>query len=260
MDPEVARLLLILGFVNPHVKDMKMKIVTPQFRRMSLKKHPDKPGGTTEDFQELFDAYEKLGRIIANDEELDDVDETKARAAFNEFNFSKENIYSITIFIQTGMVKFWEKVLSEKFTGPIDRTEEVTGKNNGKQWVDEAFKIDNEENPSKMYITLWQKKNNEHSTLLIQSEKSRQFLNVSYVTKVIPTLYDDALDFMKKEGLTNSGEKRGKVGTLVMTPRVTRSNRKTVTMFPCKVCEYVAKNITQLNNHMKSNHKKNAAT
>ena len=58
MDPEVERLLRILGFEDPGEKHMKMRIVSSQYRRMSLIKHPDKPGGTKEDFQILKAAYE----------------------------------------------------------------------------------------------------------------------------------------------------------------------------------------------------------
>ena len=63
MDPEIERLLTVLGFKNPSMKDMKMKTITSQWRRMSLVKHPDK-GGRKEEFQELMEAYEKLGKKI----------------------------------------------------------------------------------------------------------------------------------------------------------------------------------------------------
>ena len=58
MDPEVVELLKILGFKNPGKTDMKMKTVSYHYKRMSLIKHPDKKGGTKEDFQELQAAYD----------------------------------------------------------------------------------------------------------------------------------------------------------------------------------------------------------
>ena len=130
---------------------------------MSRRKHPDK-GGTKEAFQELSDAYQKLGNFIKDlpQEDPDDYEETNARDAFNNMNFTKENIASFTVFIQSNMVKYWEVVLTEKFEEPIDRTEVETGKNNGKQWIDKAFKDENEQNASKMYITIWHKKAKEH--------------------------------------------------------------------------------------------------
>ena len=48
MDSEVNALMKILGFVNPQMSDLKMKIITSQYRRMSLIKYPDK-GGRKED-------------------------------------------------------------------------------------------------------------------------------------------------------------------------------------------------------------------
>ena len=157
MDPEVNALMKILGFVNPEMSDLKMKIITSQYRRMSLIKHPDK-GGSKEDFQELNKAYEKLGKIINKtpQEDPEDREETNARDLFKTFNFSKENVESITIFIETSMVKHWETVLTEKFGDPTDRTEEVTGKNNGKQWVDQAYKEDTaDQKASKVFTTIW---------------------------------------------------------------------------------------------------------
>ena len=134
--------------------------------KLSLVRHPDKPGGTKEGFQELNAAYEKLGEIIQNipQADLDDKEETCARETFKRYNFAKENIESITIFIETKMVKQWEGVLNEKFGLPIDRTEEANGKNNGKQWIDEAYKLESETLASKVYITLWkkEKKSKEH--------------------------------------------------------------------------------------------------
>ena len=181
MDPEVERLMRILGFQDPQMEDMKIKIIAKQFRKMSKVKHPDKPGGVTEEFQELRAAYEKLGDIITSSPQEDpkDDEETNAREIFKRYNFAKENTDSITISILTKMVSHWEAVFNEKFGEPIDRTEEVSGTNNGKQWIDQAFKDDSEPDTAKVYITMWQKEKKEKSTILIQCEQSKEFLNVA---------------------------------------------------------------------------------
>ena len=253
MDPEVERLLRILGFKDPQEKDMKIKIIAMQYRRMSKIKHPDKPGGVKEEFQELKAAYEKLGDIItaSPQEDRKDEEETNAREIFKRYNFSKENTDSITISILTKMVKHWEAVLNEKFGEPIDRTEEVAGNNNGKQWIDQAFKDETEQDTSKVFITMWRKEKKDKSTILIQCEHSKQFLNVAYVTNVIPLIYAEAVNNMKKSD---------KAKAVTSSPRVTRTSAKKVgTLFACKICEFETKNVGKLNIHMKEFHMKKPA-
>ena len=260
MDPEVERLLRILGFEDPGEKHMKMRIVSSQYSRMSLTKHPDKPGGTKEDFQILKAAYEKLGDIIGNtpQQDLDDKEETDARETFKRYNFAKENIESITIFIETKMVKHWEDVLNDKFGCPIYRTEEVTGNNNGKQWIDNAFKVETEPIASKVYITVWKKEKKGKSTMLIQCESSRQFLNVSYVTDVIPVMYGEAVELMKKSS-TSSIMKTRKAKSVSNSPRVSKSTKKPGNLFPCKICDFESNSVGKLNVHMKASHMKKPA-
>ena len=53
------------------------------------------------------------------------------------------------------MVKHWDEVLDEKFGAPIDRTDEESGTNIGKQWVAQAFKDETEtEVVAKVFITM----------------------------------------------------------------------------------------------------------
>ena len=50
MNPVVESLLRTLGFEDPREEHLKMKTVFSQYKKMSLIKHPDKPGGTKEGF------------------------------------------------------------------------------------------------------------------------------------------------------------------------------------------------------------------
>ena len=138
MDPEVMKWLTIMGLQDQNLKHLKMKTLNSQMRKLALLKHPDKPGGKKEDFQELMNAYENLGKIIEETvpEDTKDHEEVIARKTFKDVNFTTENINSITINIETKMVKYWEKVLTEKLGEPIDRNKGQSGNNNGKQWVD----------------------------------------------------------------------------------------------------------------------------
>ena len=181
---------------------------------------------------------------------------SKARKTFSDVNFTTENIYSVTIDIETKMVKYWENVLTENVGAPIDRSKEP-GKNNAKQWIDEAFKDEKEDQASKMFVTLWHKGRKERSTLLIQSESSCQFLNVTYVTKVVPKIYNEALDHFEKENPQVSSKKTPKLKTPA-SPMLKRTSMKVVNSFVCKHCVYSAKNVSQLNDHMIAVHKNKA--
>ena len=253
MDPQVEKWLTIMGFPSPDDKYMKMKILSSQWRRMSLFKHPDKPGGSEEAFKELNEAYKNLGKIIEQfpPEDPTDEEEIKARKAFKDVNFTQENISSVSIRIETKMVKYWEAVLTEKLGDPIDRTKGE--KNNGKQWIDKAYKDESEGKTSRVFVTVWQKEKKEHSTMLIQAEDSFQFLNVSYVTNVVPKIYEEALDHFEKENPAVSKKKTLRKKAL-LSPKLTRTSRKLGNTFPCKMCDFTAKNVSQLNDHRLSVH------
>ena len=93
LDCEMRRLLAVLGFT--HLTSYpRMKEVVKMFRRMALKKHPDKPGGSTEDFQELQEAFLKTGTFLesfqqksdpVSSEEVFDYEEDCAMKLFKEF-------------------------------------------------------------------------------------------------------------------------------------------------------------------------------
>ena len=260
MDSQVLKWLTIMGLEMSEAKHLKMKTLTSQWRKMTLLKHPDKPGGKNEDFLELMEAYENLGKIIEETvpEDSNDMDEVSARKAFKDVNFTTENISSITVNIDTHMVKSWEEILTEKLGNPTDRTKEA-GKNHGKQWIDESFKVDKGEKASKVYITLWNKEKKEKSTMLIQAEKSRHYLNVSYVSNVIPKMYEEVLDHIENENSGCVNNKKAAKNKPLQSPtkgKRTRTSRKVGNTPSCKICVFAAKSISQLNDHMISVHKK----
>ena len=93
MDCEMRRLLAVLGFTQL-TSYPRMKEVVKMFRRMALKKHPDKPGGSKEDFQELQEAFLKTGTFLesvqqksdpVSPEEVFDYEEDCAMKLFKEF-------------------------------------------------------------------------------------------------------------------------------------------------------------------------------
>ena len=48
----ILKWLEIMGLKEVNIKTLKMKTLASQWKKMSLIKHPDKPGGKKEDFQE----------------------------------------------------------------------------------------------------------------------------------------------------------------------------------------------------------------
>ena len=102
MDTEFWTFLRILGFQEVSGCP-KMKDVVKMFRRTALKKHPDKPGGSTQEFQQLQEAFRKAGQYLENaklqknlyeKEEEEDVEESAARKLFKEFYLNGETYQS----------------------------------------------------------------------------------------------------------------------------------------------------------------------
>ena len=88
----MRRLLRLLGFAEDLEDIPPLQVIRNQFRKKCLLKHPDKPTGDKEAFQELLDAYNKLVRRIKSngnvDEEETDVEDEEAleRKYFQEFS------------------------------------------------------------------------------------------------------------------------------------------------------------------------------
>ena len=99
-DPEILAGLGVLGFtelnVNPRMKD-----VVKMFRKMALKKHPDKPGGSTEDFQILQEAFIRIGSFLQAQQDKsdsiaaeDDYEEDIAKKLFKEYYINGQKFES----------------------------------------------------------------------------------------------------------------------------------------------------------------------
>ena len=70
-DPEIVAGLGVLGFDELNVYP-RMKDVVKMFRKMALRKHPDKPGGSTEDFQILQEAFIRIGSFLQAQQDKSD--------------------------------------------------------------------------------------------------------------------------------------------------------------------------------------------
>ena len=188
MDLEIKKLLFILGFEKETKKAPLMKEVRKIFFMLSRKKHPDKPGGSKQAFQELLDAYERIGKLIQDksQEDVDDEEETLARNLFKETNFERINLYSITISILTIHVDAWYKVLCEKYGKPDDNS----NTSNGMKFEVENYEYEN--HSSSLCVILLKKEKYKRSTLLIDA-KRKQPICIDYVEKELPNLFEKVL-------------------------------------------------------------------
>ena len=91
MHREMRRLLRLLGFDGDLQDIPPLQVIRHQFRKKCLLKHPDKPTGDKEAFQELLDAYNmivkhiKAARNVDEEETEVEDEESLERKYFQEF-------------------------------------------------------------------------------------------------------------------------------------------------------------------------------
>ena len=96
MNDHIKAMLKILGFENVS-KLPKMKEVMKSYYKKALKAHPDKPGGSQEKFQTLWEALEivkeyiKANVTVDNDDPGENLAKELFEAMFSKFNTTKDN-------------------------------------------------------------------------------------------------------------------------------------------------------------------------
>ena len=159
------------------------------FIRLAVEKHPDK-GGNEEEFKELYNAYETLGKLIekSTDGGEEDKEEAEARKRFREETWEEVNSASITIKVNSNEGNIWEETLKEYFGKPT-KNSDVESQNKGEKY---STIFIHEEEECKMFMTIYKptKKMPDKQTIMVQSEKNQAFI-VSFVDKIFPKLYKD---------------------------------------------------------------------
>ena len=123
MNSKLKAALAFLGFDDPKTVP-KMKDIRKRYIILSLKLHPDKPGGSDAKFQALLDAYNLAGDAAELSEaDGNDMEDIVARKMFCQFKFKSvtENSDTFTIFIESIYAECWDDVLTEYFGIPIDK-------------------------------------------------------------------------------------------------------------------------------------------
>ena len=234
MSTKLKAALKTLGFEN--VKSIpKMKEIRKQYLDLSKKLHPDKPGGSKVEFQEVLEAYTLAGEAaeqVLVDET--DIEEVVARKVFEQFksNSVTENSTTFTIHFESTLASVWSDVLTHHFGIPDDK--DIHGKKF-------TFNDSCLSNSSSIFIT--QYKTNK---LLVQSKK--QALNIHFIDQHLEGLFMDVLNRKNTLLALKSIGKRVKESPLIRNLR-SKSLRLT-----CKDCEHIAPSVASMKEHRKSHY------
>lgn len=125
---DIREVLSILGF-SDEASLPKMKDVVKTYHKMALKRHPDKPGGSTEEFQKLQEAFIKIGSFISSQDQTtnsdrqpfnsSDVEENIARNIFKQFYLNGRLFRYRKNFLHSGKKDFVHSVLPNKKQNPL---------------------------------------------------------------------------------------------------------------------------------------------
>ena len=122
---DIKEVLNLFGF-SDQASLPKMKDVVKTYHKMALKSHPDKPGGSTEEFQKLQEAFIKIGSYISSQHQFvnadrqtfnsndADVEENIARNIFKQFYLNGRLFSFRKKFLHTGKTDLSHKVLPNK--------------------------------------------------------------------------------------------------------------------------------------------------
>ena len=105
---QIKEELLVLGI--DVTAELTKKYVTAKFRKLAKKTHPDKAGGSNEDFQILDAAYKKIIKFIEESDDQEDEEDFETEF-FMSNNFMKECTASYVVYVQEKLVDEWQKVL-----------------------------------------------------------------------------------------------------------------------------------------------------
>ena len=178
--------LQILGLTNEKLP--KLKEISAQYRKLSLKRHPDK-GGLKEDFQKLTESFHRLSAFVASykDQVFDpnDIEENELRNFFCKYNVINENKGSTTILLENGREAQWESVLIASYGAPT-----ITP--TGKAW--KATIGYDQLPPRKVTITKWDRPKSDNITKLCVQGSYPHYYIYSAIT--LPELYKKVIDLV----------------------------------------------------------------
>ena len=211
------------NFVLPQLND-----ASKRFRELARIKHSDK-GGDDEEFIKIYNAYKQIKKFYEKMKggdlqkycEGNEEEEELIKNLFEEFNYSRKNKSSFTIFIENDLSLIWNEVLENRYGGPEDKGV------NGLHWSHKDYEF-NELEKSDIYLRKYHKpKSDNTSKIVIQGNFE---LAVAFVANELPKLYKKVHD--------------KKIMTIAEDTRA------------CEICPYKTAVLTEFEDHVKSYHKK----
>ena len=169
-------------FVLPNLKE-----VSKRFRDLAKVKHSDK-GGDDGDFVKLYYAYTQIKKYYKENKNGDlekycdesEEDDILIKNLFDEFNFSRKNKSSFTIFIENDLSLIWNEVLENTYGKPEDKGI------HGLHWSHKGYGYQELEK-SDIYMRKYHKpKSDNTSKIVIQGNFE---LAVAFVAKELPKMY-----------------------------------------------------------------------
>ena len=155
------------------------KYVTIKYKKLAKDRHPDREGGSTEEFQELQNAYRRVINYIEETEGVNLEEEDFEKDFFMQHNVMKECSRSFVVYVQDMYVDKWRVVLEKHLT--------VRRRDKGRY----IFKTGN------ITITLYDKpKKDPRSKLHIQS--GDQIVNLNFILDKLSLFYREVCTLQNK--------------------------------------------------------------
>ena len=181
MTQEYREDLVILEIDFDENENPSIRFVNLKFKKLALIKHPDKPGGTKEEFQVLINAYRRVIKYLEEtDSQKANYDEANDEAHYEkEFfmrsNFPRENKTGFTVILQNDLSDEWKEILKKNHGD---------GENLPSGGI--MFKNGN------ITVTLYIKPKRDRKTK-VHVQSGSQDANVGYVFNDLPLLFKQVL-------------------------------------------------------------------
>jgi hypothetical protein len=235
--------LEVLDIESKVEETLSIQYVNQKFKQLAKIKHPDKPGGTKEDFQVLLNAYRRVIKYLeeVNAENIVVNDDHYEKEFFMRSNFPKENKTGFTVILQNELATEWKETLIKNYG--VGQTLPSGGI---------MYKKD------QITFTLYIKPKSDKKTK-VHVQSGSQEANLDFVFNDMPLLFKEVL--VQKDGklprIENS-ERRRSVQNLDNSIDIPVAKRlKNCQKFACDECDYVTVKKLLLKGHIERKHMRN---
>ena len=239
MTQNIKEELKILDIECKEDEVLSIRSVNLKFKKLAKVRHPDKPGGTKEDFQMLLNAYRRVIKHLeevhleGNDIEVND--DHYEKEFFMRCNFPKENKTGFTVILQNDLSAEWREIFVKAY-----------GDSQNLPSGGMMFK------KNQITFTLYIKPKSDKKTK-VHVQSGSQEANFDFVFNEMPLLFKQVL--VLKDGklsITVPGEKAKSVTDSPELPVAKRL--KNCQKFACDECDYTTSKKILLKGHIEKKH------